>query len=114
MAHPGLKDTEEAAAAVEKDRAEHTSGSAWGTCGFPFWGFLMGISLQTSPEPPTVVGRILYDLAQFFQPRPLRKRIWIFCLRVRAFLYKNSSENSLAIPVWKHPCQVCLHTAVTS
>ena len=53
MAHLSLKDTEEAAA-VEKDRAEHTTGRLGHTCGFPFWGFLMGISLQTSPEPLTV------------------------------------------------------------
>ena len=45
MAHLGLKDTEEAAAAVEKDRAEHTTGKLGAHMWVPVLGLPYGQNL---------------------------------------------------------------------
>ena len=51
MAHLGLKDTEEAAAAVEKDRAEHTTGRL-GHMWVPVLGFPYGHILADQSRAP--------------------------------------------------------------
>ena len=53
MAHLSLKDTEEAAAAVE-DRAEHTTGKLGAHMWVPVLGLPYGHILADSPEPLTV------------------------------------------------------------
>ena len=52
MAHLGLKDTEEAAAAVEKDRAEHTRGKLRAHMWVPILGLPYGHILADQSRAP--------------------------------------------------------------
>ena len=52
MAHLSLKDTEEAAAAVEKDRAEHTTGKLGAHMWVPFLGLPYGHILADQSRAP--------------------------------------------------------------
>ena len=53
MAHLSLKDTEEAAAAVEKDRAEHTRGKLRAHMWVPVLGLPYGHILADQSRAPS-------------------------------------------------------------